>query len=100
MNRVWQGVSEYRSLSLRQMVEIIDFVQQNSEAAARWNKEHHSLDQEVRHIQLLVLVLVTCHGAAKQPTASSTPYYSALLIYGRNFVILLLFQQDLYYKTC
>jgi len=70
------------------MVKIIDFVQQNSKAAARWNKEHQSLDQEVRHIQLPVLVLVTCHGAAKQPTASSTSYYSALLLYGRNFVIL------------
>jgi len=34
--RVWQGVSEYQSYSLWQMVEIADFVQQNSEVAASW----------------------------------------------------------------
>ena len=36
MSRVRQGVSEYRSHSLRQAVEIVDFIQQNSDAAASW----------------------------------------------------------------
>ena len=34
MNSVWQGVSEYRSYSLRLTVEIFGFIQQNSGAVA------------------------------------------------------------------
>jgi len=52
--------SEYQSYSLWKTVQIIGFIQPNSKAAAM---EHHTLDQEVRHLQLLVLILVTCHGA-------------------------------------
>jgi len=64
MSRVRQGVSEYRLHSLWQMLEIAGFIQQNSEAVASQRyMEYHSLDQEERHIQLPVLILVTCHGA-------------------------------------
>ena len=49
--------------------------------------ECHSLDQAVRHLQLLVFVLVTCYRA--QPTTGSTSNYSALLLFCINFVILL-----------
>ena len=44
----------------KQTVEIIGFIQQNSEAAA---SQKYSLDEDVRHIQLPVFILVTCHRA-------------------------------------
>ena len=50
-----------------------------SEAAASW--KYHSLDQEVRRIQLPVVVLVTCSRVVKsleRPTIGSTSNYSAL----------------------
>jgi len=47
-------------LKCKQAVEIIGFIQQNSEAAA---SRKYSLDEAVGHIQLLVLILVTCHRA-------------------------------------
>ena len=87
MSRVWQGVSyEYRSYSLWQTVEIVGFVQQNSEAAAC---QYHILGNEknIYSYWYLFLCLVTTD-LLKRPTAGSTFNYLALLLFGRNFVIL------------
>ena len=61
------------------MVEIIGFIQQNSEAAV---SQKHGVSQSRPRGKMYT-------ATREQPTAGSTSNYSALLLFGRNLVILL-----------
>jgi len=68
MSRVQQGVGEYQSYSLSRQSRLLALYNKikilNRILHVVGNMEYHCLDQEVRHLQLPVLVLATCRGAA------------------------------------
>ena len=68
MSRVQQGVSEYQSYSLSRQSRLLALYNKikilNQILNVVGNMEYHCLDQEVTQLQLPVLVLATCRGAA------------------------------------
>jgi len=56
-------VSEYRLFSLCKWIGLLASYNKIPKHLLVGNAEYCSLDQWVRHMQLLVLILVTCHGA-------------------------------------
>ena len=76
------GVREYRTYSLRQMRSLASYNKIPKQLLVG-NMDYHSLNQEVRHIQLPVLTLVTCYciiqSCLQRPTMGSTSNYLALL---------------------